>query len=310
VLPIKIVPCYSFIDNMIPTYPNFTYLDISHKEEFDNLSSEFDPYAEFSFACPFVWDTDRTAEISKYKKNLILRMPDYSTMETFTTVLGKDDIDDIFKSELTHNSLRMVPEATIQSLQNISDFFVEEDRDQFDYIYSTHDQAHLPGKHLKNRRKKSGQYHRVHDEYLIVKKLKLTNPSDINDIFQTFEGWSEHKNKKQSDVNHEREALHKLISYSSSFDFLTYGVYHDKKCVGFSINEPVQLSYVVCRFQKTLLEHNHTDAFLTNVVGIEMLYKGYNFISWEQDLGDQGLRSFKESYRPIKYLKKYKISLK
>jgi uncharacterized protein len=298
------------IDNMIPEYPNFANLDISHKEEFDKLSSEFDPYAEFSFACPFVWDTNKTAEISKFKNSLILRMPDYGTMDKFSTILGTGDLDDIFKSELSRNQLKMVPDVTIKSLKNISDFIVIEDRDQYDYIYSTHDQAHLPGKHLKNRRKKSGQYYRVHDDYLVVKKLDLKNPSHVNDIFQTFEGWSEHKHKKQTDVNHERDALHKLVTNSSAFDFITYGVYHDKKCVGFSINEPVQLSYVICRFQKTLLEHNHTDAFLTNIVGIEMLYKGYNFISWEQDLGDQGLRSFKESYKPIRYLKKYNVNLK
>jgi uncharacterized protein len=295
---------------MIPVYPNFANLDLSHKEEFDKLSSEFDPYAEFSFACPFVWDTNKTAEISKHNNNLILRMPDYGTMKKFTTILGTENIDDIFRSEINKNSLRMIPEVTIQSLIKDTDFHIEEDRDQFDYIYSAHDQAHLPGKHLKNRRKKSGLYHRVHDEYLVVKKLNLSNPSHVNDIFQTFEGWSKHKSKKQSDINHEREALHKLVTNSSTFDFITYGVYHDEKCVGFSINEPVQLSYVICRFQKTLLEHNHTDAFLTNVVGIEMLYKGYNFISWEQDLGEPGLRNFKESYKPIKYLKKYSVTLK
>jgi len=295
---------------MIPDYPIFTKLNILQKEEFDKLSSEFDPYAEFSFACPFVWDTDQTAKVSKYKNSLILKMPDYGTMETFTTVLGKDNIDEIFESELLHNRLRMVPESTIVSMKDRSNFVITEDRDQFDYIYSTHDQAHLPGKHLKNRRKKSGQYHKVHNEYLTVKTMKLTDQTDVKHIMSTFEGWADNKNKKSSDINHERNALQKLVLYNSSFDYIIYGVFHGEKCVGFSINEPVQLSYVICRFQKTLLEHNHTDAFLTNVVGIEMLHKGYNFISWEQDLGDEGLRKFKESYHPIKYLKKYNVRLK
>jgi hypothetical protein len=82
----------------------------------------------------------------------------------------------------------------------------------------------------------------------------------------------------------------------------------DDKPVGFSLCEAVNKDYAICRFHKSVLNYKHLDAFFSNLVAIELKHLGSKYLSWEQDLGVEGLREFKSSYKPIKFLKKYTIT--
>jgi hypothetical protein len=85
-------------------------------------------------------------------------------------------------------------------------------------------------------------------------------------------------------------------------------LYLDGVCVGFSVNEVLDDTYVLCHFQKAVLDFENVDVFLSNVVAKEAMHFGCHYINWEQDLGIPGLRELKQSYKPDLFLKKYTIT--
>lgn len=293
---------------MIEVFPKFSKIKIAYQKEFEELTSRFDPYAEFSFPCLFCWDTEGTAEISTLNGNLVIRMPDYLTEEAFCSIIGNHKVDESIKTLLDKfGELKLVPEVVIDNLTNPENFLIVPDRDQFDYVYSLSEHVELPGKHFRGRRKKSGKFARMNGENLSVKKINFGNQATLDQIQQTFHEWAADRGRSHKDVSHEHAAITKLLKYAGHFNLIGLQVMIGKQTVGFSINEVVQNNFAICRFQKSVLSFRHLDAFLSNLVARELNHFGCEYISWEQDLGIEGLRKFKESYKPVKFLKKYSI---
>ncbi len=295
---------------MIPDFPKSSVISLNQKNQFDKLTKTYEPYAEFSFPCLYSWDTTEDTLVSVLNNNLVIRMPDYITMEPFYSLIGKTKIDDtleqLFQSQ---TELKMVPEVVVGALENTKVYKIEEDRDQFDYVYLLEDQVQLLGKHFKGRRNKSSKFYRTYEDSLELRKIQFSSKKNRDQILATFRAWAHDRNKTKRDTEHEAVAIQRIMEAAPYFNLIGIQMFIDGKCVGFSINEVIDSDYAVCRFHKSLVEsYSYIDAFFTNLVAIELQHFGCTYISWEQDLGIPGLREFKESYRPIKYLKKYTIS--
>lgn len=292
----------------IPTFPKFANLSIKLKNEFEDLVGDSEPYSEFSFPCIYSWDSDNKAKVSKINDNLVIQMPDYLNDTPFISILGKSKLDssvDVLLDKV--QELRFVPESVVVSLNNPSKYRITPDRDQFDYVFSVEQLINLPGRHFKGRRNKSSLFLRVHSSDLEIRKTNFQDMNHIVEIQKTFNEWADERNKSAEEVEHELKALKKILEESSHFNLIGIQVFIKGRCVGFSINEVVHKDYAMSRFQKTLKEFDHLDIFLSSLVAGEIKHFGCQYISWEQDLGIEGLRQYKSSYQPIKYLKKYTI---
>lgn len=293
---------------MIPEYPNFKPATIEIERAFDSLTKAFPPYAEFSFPCLFAWDTENTAAVATHNNNLVIQMPDYESMEPFYSVLGTTDVDTAIDELLDkYNHLEMVPEVTVNAIKDKQKYKIKEDRDQHDYVYSLDDQVNLPGKHFKGRRIKSGRTLRLYNDHLVLQTINFGNEQDKKDTIQIAEKWAHEKGMSDQEFAHEKKAINKILEYARYFNLVGLMVRIDDVGVGFSINQVLNEDYSVCRFQKCLPSVPHLDVFLTKMTATELKHYGCKYISWEQDLGVEGLREFKMSYKPIKFLKKYSI---
>jgi hypothetical protein len=295
---------------MILRFPEFTPLSINLKDEFDLLTAPYEPYAEFSFGCLFSWDINSSAALSVIENNLLIKMPDYETGDPFISLLGTENIESNIRRVLDrYESLRLVPEVTVDMLEDRSAFRIEEDRDQHDYVYNMHDLASLNGSALKNRRKKARSFYTRHETNLGVFKANPKQSSTAAIIMNVFEDWAISKDIENNEsTQHERIALTRLLDNASSFNLVCIVVTFENNPIGFSLNEVVSKDYAISRFHKSVIGHKHLDPFLSSLVAKELAHYGCKYLSWEQDLGVPGLRDFKESYKPFKYLKKYTIS--
>jgi hypothetical protein len=295
---------------MIPRYPETTSLALEHKPLFDDYTKSFEPYAEFSFPGLYCWDTEEETQISVLNGNLVMKMPYYITMEPFFSLIGTSEIDKTLDTLLRdHGELKMVPEVVVDAIENVGKYKITEDRDQFDYVYLLEDQVQLAGKHYRGRRKKGSKFYRTYEDSIEVRKIKFSDKNDRQQILSTFEDWAKDRNRPKGETEHEVAALGRALEAAPSFNLVGIQMFIEGRCVGFSINDVVSEDYAVCRFHKSLVgSYKHIDAFLSNLVAIELQHFGCKYLSWEQDLGIEGLRAFKESYKPVKYLKKYTIS--
>jgi hypothetical protein len=87
-------------------------------------------------------------------------------------------------------------------------------------------------------------------------------------------------------------------------------IHVDGQPAGFSVHEPISKHYALSHFHKTLSHFRNIDVFLTNYAAQDLLARGYKYVNWEQDLGVPGLKKSKQSYRPLKMLKKYSVAAK
>ncbi len=294
---------------MIDEFPKFSLLTIEHQEQFETIADLFEPYAEFSFPCLFSWNTNNETAVSLLNDNLVINMPDYLTGDPFYSVIGNNEIDETLRILLKNfDHLRLVPEIVVDSISDKKSFVITEDRDQFDYVYALEEHAQLIGNHFKNRRNKSQKFYKTYEDQLVLKKINFKNSRHHDEVLKAFRAWAVSRNKTHKETKHEEIALKRLLENAAHFKLIGILIYIDDVCAGFSINEVINPEYAICRFHKSVLSYSYIDAFFTHVVSIELQHYGCKFISWEQDLGIVGLRKFKESYQPVKYLKKYTIT--
>ncbi len=296
---------------MISDFPKFTKLDISHKKDIKQITTKFDPYSDFNFTSLFVWDTKDNTSISNLNGNLVIRMPDYISGKNIYSILGNSKIDESIHELLkTTRILDMVPEVVVDSISKKSDFNIEQNVDQFDYIYRISELARLPGGRYRGKRKRISKFLRENIDSMSLRKIRFSDKSDITIIKQLFYEWVIERERTVLETESEGLALNRMLANASELNLMGLLIYIDGLCVGYSINEILDDDYAICHFQKTKLRFEYIDIFFSSLVAKELHHYGCINTNWEQDLGIQGLRELKESYLPERYLKKYTIALK
>lgn len=295
---------------LIPTFPKFSPLTIDTKKDVEHLTKQFEPYSDFNFTSLLCWNTDGSTSVSHLNNNLIVKFPDYVTNEPVYTFIGSDVVTQSLTTILkTVGKLELVPESVIEHIEQPELFKIEEDEDQFDYIYSTAHHADLAGGHFKNKRKLLGRFIRKHGHNTSAEEIDLRNPATREHIEAIFEKWVLQKATSKSEADQERIALKRLVEFSEHLDISGHIVRIDGEPAGFSITESLGNKFAIYHFQKTLKDYDFLDIHLTRISSEQLFKNGAHYINWEQDLGIPGLRQAKTNYKPIRMLKKYSIEL-
>ena len=296
---------------MIAKFPLFSKLSIEHMPMVDTIVSEFEPYSDFNFTSLFCWNMDESTQISDLNGNLVIKFPDYLTGKTTYSVLGKKNLDDTLETMMSRtDELRLIPEVVVNNLKNKERYDITLDSDSHDYIYSLQDHASLTGQKFREKRKKVNRFAVRHEGKFVIREINLRDKKAKTQILQAFDSWAGAKSKTTDEISNERIAVTKLVANASSFDLLVLTIELEGKICGFSIHEPVSEDYAICHFHKTISSYPNIDVFLTSQAAQDLVKRGYKYVNWEQDLGISGLRESKQSYKPIKLLKKYIIRKK
>lgn len=299
---------------MIPKFPNFKSLEIIDKPEIEILTKQYDPYSDHNFVSLWSYNIGDDLQLSSLNGNIVIRFQDYITNELFYSFYGNNDVTETIKKLLEQakkdriiEELRLIPEINFLNYQKPEIFRIDEDRDNFDYIYSTEEISKLLGSKYANKRNKINNF--------LKKNLKVgTVLLDLDDknthklILSIFSIWKKNKGKKEKDTYHELKAVKKLLKHAKHFELICHGVYIDNYLKGFSVVEIIHNNFAVFHFVKADPSHMGIFEFIYNKTAQELFKRGCLYINREQDLGISGLRIAKESWRPINFLKKYKIS--
>ncbi|MBI5888312.1 MAG: DUF2156 domain-containing protein [Deltaproteobacteria bacterium] len=178
-----------------------------------------------------------------------------------------------------------------------------EDRDNFDYLYSRAELARLPGRRFHKKKNLVnaflGQYR--------CEGMPLTDDR-IKDALRILEDWSR-ESRARGDYIAAKEALEKAGPLQ-----LCGGIYYvDGKPAAYALGEELGTETFAVHFEKGIggikgLNPLRGLMQFVNMSFAEILPSSYKFVNREQDLGDDGLRQAKESYRPVGFIKKYMIT--
>lgn len=302
---------------MIPQFPNFKKLELTDKEDVEKFTSKFPPYSDFNFTSLWIWDTNGERMLSKLNENLVVCLTDYLTDELVFSFLGTNKIEhttqsiiDFTKKTKASPVLCFIPEEIVKNLSN-SDFSVEEDRDNFDYIFSTSQLSAFRGTKYKTKRHEVNKFLTLYPN-VVFKSENLISPVLREQIISLLQKWTIKKKSNQEVDNlsfeGENKALRKMLEMENK-NLRIFTCFLNGNLIGFEIDEILLSKYAVAHFSKVDTSYNGINDFLNMKLSQRLKNEGVEFCNWEQDLGIENLRKSKMSYVPMNFLKKYKVSL-
>jgi len=302
---------------MIPIFPNSKKLELSDRAEIERITKKFLPYSDFNFTSMWSWNTQKRMSISKLNGNLVVRFTDYQTEKPFYSFLGVNDhsgtahaLLKLSKKQGLEPRLKLMPKESISSLDE--SFLVEEDPDNFDYIYDMNHLETYADSDLKVHRWLVRKFKESH-EGIISRELDISDKEVQKEILRITKLWGVNKSEAGKEVNphHELSAIKNFFLISGNKKLVGLGIFDEDRMIGFAIDELLNSGLAINHFLKgDAANYKGMFSYLMQQNSQFLISKHRNHLNFEQDLGLPGLKHAKGSFRPIYFLKKYRVTLK
>jgi len=308
----------------VPCYPDFTPLEINLKDDLHpRLSLTFDGVSEFTFSGLYLFRKKYNYRISRNGPDGGFIISGEQNGKTFfMTPCAAPDQETLSSLFATHDYWKNISETVLKQffpalqmtkwseginsiIEKIQEkgIFIEEDRDNFDYLYYRNELAELAGKKFHKKKNHVNNFLTAYPDYEQKPMSKELIPAAM-EILEKWRGDLLNRNSAsgEGDYKAAKEAL-------DLFDFLTL-----KGSVFFISGKPAAycLGESLCRgkmfaihFEKAVEEYRGIYQFINQSFAAS-LPRFFTLINREQDLGNEGLRQAKMTYRPCAFVQKYK----
>lgn len=301
---------------MLPTYPQFTRLKLADQKELEDFIQSHPPHSDYNLASLWSYDTDNSIRITKLNGNLVAVFADYITQQPLISFLGINNpkqtiatlIDDQQKLG-TPASVSLLSQETINALPKGHPYIISEDRDNFDYIIKTDDLVAMKGTKYLKKRTKIHAFERKHGTDARTQTLDLSDRKIYEAILALFLRWETQRNKPRQETQRELDAIKKLLGSVKKFSLHGIGILVENELIAFAIDEVIHDNHGVTHFEKADMHYRGVYEYLKRQSASHLQRLGCQYINFEQDLGKEGLRSAKLAYRPIRFVKKFTVTL-
>jgi hypothetical protein len=292
----------------VPCYPDFVSLDIELKDSLHpRLSLTHDGVSEFTFSGLYLFRNRYKYRISRDKcedGGFIISgvQPAEGTNEKkfFMTPCAAPDLktlEDLFK---THDYWKNVSDSVLspvkEELEKHGVVFTE-DRDNFDYLYYRSELAELAGKKFHKKKNHVNNFLLAYPDH----EQKPVTAQTIPATMEVLEKWRQGRGE-DGDYKASKEALDKFDSLA----LRGYVYFISGKPAAYCLGESIARGKMFAiHFEKAIDEYKGIYQFV-NQAFAESLPRFFTLINREQDLGSEGLRQAKMTYRPCDFVKKYK----
>lgn len=185
-------------------------------------------------------------------------------------------------------------------------FTSENIRDYHEYIYNYETLANLPGAKLSSKRYDLQTFFRDYGSRVKERILKI---DDIPAIKEFQREWLYEKTKGEEDVQLEleNETIEIGLSHYKELGFTGIVVFIDDKMAGYAYGTEISDEAYDVFIEKG--DRQYPDIYkVLNRDLVRLCCRKYKYINREEDLGVEGLRRAKESYKPDKMIEKYIVS--
>jgi uncharacterized protein len=268
---------------------------------------------EYSFTSLYIWKDACDVQFAIYLDALILKKKDFEGNYHFMQPLGykKENLRKIietleaYKEENNMTYLfKDLDEGFVEEINSLlhenDEVCVEEDRDNFDYLYEAQKLMTFSGKKLHGKKNHYNFFVKNFD-YEVV---DIDNEKVILDVIEAAEIWYEEAPDKDEKLYYELLAIKDILNYMNYLNLKGIAVYVDGKLCAFSIGECLNDKLAVIHIEKGDKNINGIYSFIAKTF-VERCFSNAEIINREQDLGIEGLRKAKMSYHPLKLEKKF-----
>ncbi|GMO38947.1 MAG: phosphatidylglycerol lysyltransferase domain-containing protein [Termitinemataceae bacterium] len=285
---------------MLPHFPLSAPISLDFKDELHfMLSKTTDGVSEYTFANLYLFRSRYDYQISIDDNGALIIQGTLNGKKFFETPCSLPS-SAVLKALLdTNDYWKCIPESILQEFPSLADDFgieIIEDRDNFDYLYLKTDLAVLSGKKFHKKRNLVNAFLLAYPQNSF---LPLTKDL-VGNAVTVLEHWREDKGS-DGDYEASREALDMFEELG-----LEGTVYYIKgKAAAYCLGEPLANGRIFgLHFEKGIDEYKGIYQWVNQSFAAN-LSDSYTYINREQDLGDEGMRQAKMTYRPCGFVKKF-----
>lgn len=183
---------------------------------------------------------------------------------------------------------------------NFGDKYVfEENRDAFDYIYLREDLANLSGKKYHGKRNHISAFSKKHNW-----SFKPITAENTEDVKLCAEKWyKENADREDKYLRCEKQGVITILDNMELLGVRGGAVYVDGKVVAFTLGSRISDEIFDIHIEKALSDYAEGYTVINREFARTLTE--YKYINREDDMGLEGLRKAKLSYKPHILLKKY-----
>jgi hypothetical protein len=284
----------------IPCYPEFTPLAFDLKSSLHpRLSLTPDGVSEYTFSNLYLFRRRYNYRVSRIENRVLILSGDREGKRFFMTPCAAPDRDVLEDLFTAHDYWKGISESVLNlGRADWESWGIElsEDRDNFDYLYLRTDLAELSGKKYHKKRN-------LVNAFLNAYPNRREQPLTADLIPQALEILDQWRVDKGAEGDY--VAAREALELSGALKMRGYIYYINDRPVGWCLGESLARGRMFAiHFEKALDEYKGIYQYI-NQSFAAALPRYYTHINREQDLGDEGLRQAKLTYRPSGYVKKY-----
>ncbi|MDR3277060.1 MAG: phosphatidylglycerol lysyltransferase domain-containing protein [Treponema sp.] len=293
----------------LPVFPVFAPIDIALQDECEKiLHKASGGISELTFAGLYLFRRRYNYRLSvlldsvenpEVKGRILVVSGEWEGKKFFILSPSAPGIETIKQLFTTHDYWKLIPESVINSRAaqlSAGGMVLTEDRDNFDYIYTRESLATLAGKKLQKKRNLVNAFRNTYGET----ELRTLGKDNAADAMRVLLRWQADKGE-EGDFAAAKEAL----ELQSRLKLEGKILYVRNKPIAYCLGEAIaDGSMFTVHFEKGIEEYKGVYQAI-NMFFAASLDEAYTHINREQDLGEEGMRQAKETYRPCGFVKKW-----
>lgn len=292
---------------------DFKIPDIS---DYSKIISFLEPFAEGSMSCEItpmtllIWKNYYHQKIAFYDDMMFVSLGENSEIFLLPFADDMKKAVNILKDyQRSRNRALVFLGAEGVRLDTFNELFCEEfsqteSRDDFEYLYLTEKLKNLSGKKFHSKRNHISAFSKAHEW-----SYETLTPEILPEVFKMADRWTEEMKMLTDDpksIEVENAALKEYLPQMQKLNLRGGCIRVNGEIIAFTFGSPINGKVFDIHVEKALPEFR-TAYSLINREFIANELCDFEYVNREDDMGLEGLRKAKLSYRPDILLKKYVI---
>lgn len=275
------------------------------------LKDENYSISDISFGNLYMWRRARKITYSVVAGNLLIQTTYEGQPPFYFFPIGKGDklesIKLLFYYCQEHNHVLDFHSLELKNLDFLTRYFKLTsvlNRDRSDYVYSIPELIELSGRKYHGKKNHLNRFLQTYPDFKY-------SPIDINNaqvIKNTYEGWYGKLEDLKPGIAHEFVGICDVLDHWSALGLIGGVVSVGEKIIGFSFGELINENMAIIHVEKA----DSTVSGSYQIINQQLLKNGFNqqqYANREEDLGIEGLRKAKLSYKPVFLVDKYEAKI-
>ena len=273
------------------------------------MAKEVGRGCEFSFTNVYLWGRQNIATVGE---NIVF-FSQFSRRTVYPFPIGGGDKRCALDAIIADSRARGIPCRITGVLpperKMIEEYYPEkfrfhQDEGAFDYVYRVDDLADLQGKKYHSKKNHLNTFRRENPDYTVE---KITS-ANIREVSEFLDEWYEKRisENPNSDFHMEKAALAKALREYTELGIIGLLIRIGGRVIAFTMGSKLSENIIDVHFEKADSEVSGAYAAINYEFAnfIRENYPEIEFLDREEDMGLEGLRRAKQSYRPAYQVEK------